>query len=178
MPNVQAIFGGFRCPAYPAAAVLSRRFCGRNHVRPHNLPETNPLRNTLLIACFVIAVSGCGKAEHSMDTHANLIPELGATRGEFSCKKSSSGGCEFALFVESCQDSRSESNCARQVLEEFSLKVGESRVIEKLPLSVRYCVKPQGSAEKSVCPQLPQQPTPKKAPPQTALRPSSGASVA
>ncbi len=32
-PDVQAIFGGFRCPAYPAVAVLSRRFCGRNYVR-------------------------------------------------------------------------------------------------------------------------------------------------
>jgi hypothetical protein len=32
-PNVQAIIGGFRCPAYPGAAVLSRRFCGRNYYK-------------------------------------------------------------------------------------------------------------------------------------------------
>ena len=136
------------------------------------------MRNTLILTCFVIALVGCDKPNQGMDVHANLTPELGATRGEFSCRQSSTGACEFTIFVKNCQDSKPESSCTRQVLNEFSLKVGESRVIEKLPLDVRYCVRRQGTLDKSVCPQVPQPPAPKKAPPQTAMRPISSASVA
>ena len=149
-----------------------------SNVRPHTKHGAIRMRKAPLIAYFVIALAGCGKADHGMDVHANLIPELGATRGEFSCRQSSSGACEFTVFVENCRDSNSDSSCARQVLEEFSLKAGESRVIQKLPLDVRYCVRSQGSLDKSVCPQIPKPPAPKKAPPQTALCPSSNASVA
>lgn len=137
------------------------------------------MRSKTLLALFTVAAVGCSdKSSQSMDVHAQLDAEGGTTRGEFSCKKSSSGGCEFTVFVEKCPESQPASPCSREAVETFLLKEGESRVFNQLPLNAKYCVKRKGSADEPVCPPVPRPPPLKKSSPQTAILSKGGASVA
>jgi hypothetical protein len=113
-----------------------------------------------------------------MDAHANFNAEGATTRGDFLCKQSSTGGCEFTLHVEDCPDPKSPSGCTRRVVEKFSLKAGDSRVVQRLPMEVKYCVRRQGSSDEPVCPSIPSPAPLKKPPPQAATSHNGGASVA
>jgi hypothetical protein len=124
----------------------------------------------MLIATALVA---CGKSGQSMSADAHLSVEAGSTRGEFVCKQSSSGACDFELFVENCSETKNRSrpesaNCARHILERFSLKAGDSRLFQSLPLGVKYCVNRRGSSEEPACPPSAPPVAPKKPRPQTA----------
>lgn len=142
------------------------------------MSEVSPVRATSFIALLAISMLGCSKPGPGMDAHVNLSAEGGTTLADFACKHSKTGGCEFTLYVEDCPDPKTPSACTRQVVEKFSLEAGESRVVQRLPADVRYCVKPRGSSDEPVCPVVPAPPPLKKPPPQTASIPGGGAGVA
>ena len=117
----------------------------------------------LLIALSLAACSGNTDQKQAMDVAAHLSDDAGGKRAEFVCKQSTTGGCNFTVFVEKCSDPKDQArpksgNCARQVLNEFTLNAGDARVVERLPLEVRYCVKPRDTSETPVCPSFPSSP--------------------
>lgn len=136
------------------------------------------LRVASYLVVVALTVVACGESAPRMDAHVNLSEEAGTTRGEFACKQSSSDGCEFTVFVENCEEPKQGSACTREVLQSFTLKSGSSRVIDRLPLGARYCVKGQGSSAEPVCPPVPSPPPPQKRAPQTAASTASGATAA
>lgn len=136
------------------------------------------MRGTALLVLAAVAVAACCRSAQGMDAHANLSDDAGTTRGEFVCKQSSSGGCDFTLFLEDCQEPKQGSACRRQVLKKFSVKAGESSVVDRLPLGIRYCVNRQGTSDEPLCPAVPSPPPLKKPGPQTASYPGTGASAA
>jgi len=151
--------------------VASARTLGRT-------TEVSSLRRTALLVLVSLTVAACGRSAQGMDAHVNLSEDAGTTRGEFLCKQSSSGGCDFTLFLEDCQEPKQGSACMRQVLKKFSLKAGESSTVDRLPLGTRYCVNRQGTSDEPLCPAVPSPPPPKKPGPQTTSYPGTGASAA
>ncbi len=136
------------------------------------------LRVASYLVLVALTVVACGESAPRMDAHVNLSEDAGTTRGEFLCRQSSSGGCDFTLFLEDCQEPKQRSACTRQVLKKFSLKAGESTMVDRLPLGTRYCVNRQGTSDEPLCPAVPSPPPPKKPGPQTASYPGTGASAA
>ena len=136
------------------------------------------MRVASYLVLVALAVVACGESAPRMDAHVNLSGEAGTTRGEFACKQSSSDGCEFTVFVENCEEPKQGSACTREVLQRFTLKSGNSRVIDRLPLGARYCVNRQGSSDEPVCPPVPSPPPPQKRAPQSAASTASGATAA
>ncbi len=122
---------------------------------------------------IALALVACSKPGQSMNADAHLTVVADGTHGTFVCKQSSSGACDFTIFVENCAEPQNPSkpgsgNCMRQVLETFSLNAGDSRVFERLPLGVRYCAKGRGSRDEPICPPSALPVPPKKPQPQTA----------
>ena len=136
------------------------------------------MRGTAVFVLVAISAAACSKPRQSLDAYANFRETPTGVRGEFTCKHSSSGGCDFTLYLETCQEPKQGSGCARQTLQTFSLKAGDSRVIDRLPFGARYCAKPQGSSDEPVCPPVPEPSPTKKPAPQTALHYRSNAGVA
>jgi hypothetical protein len=66
------------------------------------------------------------------------------TSAAYRCDSSPSGECAFLLYSSTCTDGPLKNGypsllCTKEFVAEFSLKVGESRVIEDLPITIRQC---------------------------------------
>ncbi|WP_146204366.1 hypothetical protein [Massilia glaciei] len=98
----------------------------------------------------VLVLSGCEqkistKSQTSVKTTTeNQNVEVGSATAKFECTKSSLGSCDFVLFSSTCVNGtgvngKRSITCTDQVLEEFSLKEGESKTVSQLPSSFKSC---------------------------------------
>jgi len=91
---------------------------------------------SLLLALSVIASSSVTFAQPVSDP---LIKKTSAT---YRCDSSPSGECAFLLYASTCTDGPLKNGypvllCTNEFVSEFSLKVGESRVIENISGTLR-----------------------------------------
>ena len=129
------------------------------------------MRTALSLVIVAIALAACTSRSGSMNADAHLAAGADSTRGEFFCRQSTSGACDFTIFLEKCPEPKSypqleRSDCTRQILYEFTLSVGHSRVYDALPVGVRYCARARGSSEEPICPPSPPSVAPNKPKPQ------------
>lgn len=100
---------------------------------------TTLLASALLSACAI-------SVTHNDDGQSAKLKTVGGTT-RFQCVQSPSGVCNYALFNSRCQSVDGENgkpatSCTYQVLEEFSVAVGQTREIKGLPANYQQCMKP------------------------------------
>lgn len=98
-----------------------------------------------------VFASGC--AIHINDTGSSVIKtHKTPVSSSFQCVQSASGQCNYALYTGRCStvegaDGKSATSCNYQVFEEFTVAVGQTREVRKLPEGYKQCmrhdVKPQ-----------------------------------
>jgi len=71
------------------------------------------------------------------------------TETEFRCSSASSSECHFVLYAEDCKETdmvngRPSLVCTKSLLQEFTLKVGQTKKFSNLPVGYRQCAAKPG----------------------------------
>lgn len=86
-------------------------------------------------------------------SQAPTTPVVKKNSATYRCDSSPSGECAFLLYSSTCTDGPLKNGhpvllCTHEFFSEFSLKVGESRVLENLPPIIKQCSAPPNSKPK------------------------------
>jgi hypothetical protein len=99
----------------------------------------------LLGGCDVTTSSNRSTTSTATTTTASSTSAVnGVQVSRFDCAKSASSFCNYVLFTSTCSDGvgsngRPSLTCVHQVVEEFSLREGESKEFSALPAGYRIC---------------------------------------
>ena len=93
-----------------------------------------------------VFVSGCAIHINESDS---VVTKINSTpiSSSFQCIQSASGQCNYALYTGRCNtvegaDGKPATSCNYQVFEEFTVPVGQTREVRKLPDGYKQCMRP------------------------------------
>jgi len=111
-----------------------------------------PTRPVTLFAALALGafLSACSISitapAHDNDRSAGRVQLSKPGAARFECVQSPTGECNYALYTSSCQTASGEggkpaTTCTHQVIEQFTLKQGQSYEVRDLPSNFKQCMK-------------------------------------
>ena len=111
----------------------------------HFSMKLTPIRASLAIFATAF-LSGC--AIHiNDDGRGETKPRTTPIASNFQCVQSATGQCHYALYTSRCNTvegggGKPATSCNYQVFEEFTVAVGQTRAVRRLPEGYKQCMKP------------------------------------
>jgi hypothetical protein len=104
------------------------------------------IRNTLIFSTLLMLWACDSHVSSKVESTADQVKLTvsGAASVKFNCTKSNSSLCNYVVFTSNCSsgsgsNGKSPMACTHQVLEEFSLREGESKELSGLPVGFKHC---------------------------------------
>lgn len=115
-------------------------------IAPQQTKTMSIIRNAFTLGVLLV-LGACDS--HVSSTVASTSDQVkstitGAASVKFECARSNSSLCNYVVFTSNCSSGSGENGkptmtCTHQVLDQFSLREGESKEISGLPPGVKHC---------------------------------------